>query len=102
MSDLRRDMTAATIHHLKTWPDPFEAVWQGRKRAEFRKADRNFRVGDILHLMEFDPDKRPHFPGRWVRAEITDVRLGGPFGIPEGYAMLSMDVYDRGTEGAGI
>jgi hypothetical protein len=52
--------------------------------------------------MEFDPDKRPHFPGRWVRAEITDVRLGGPFGIPEGYAMLSMDVYDRGTEGAGI
>lgn len=42
-------------HHLKTWPEPFEAVIDGRKRFEFRWDDRGFAVGDILLLKKWDP-----------------------------------------------
>lgn len=33
-------------HALKTWLDPFDAVWRGLKTHEVRKNDREFRVGD--------------------------------------------------------
>lgn len=81
-------------HELKTWPDAFEAIWDGRKKAEFRKNDRDFAVGDILVLMEWDPETGIS-SGRQVRARVTDMRAGPRFGIPEGYAMLSLDEVAR-------
>ena len=35
-----------TTHELKSWPGQFEAMWTGLKRAEFRRDDRGYRVGD--------------------------------------------------------
>lgn len=43
-------------HNLKTWPCYFEEVRNGFKPFEIRKNDRNFEVGDLLVLEEFDPD----------------------------------------------
>lgn len=40
---------------LKTWPEPFEAIWRGDKRYEIRKDDRGFGVRDQLNLREFVP-----------------------------------------------
>lgn len=42
------------IHELKTLPEYFEAILEGKKLFEIRKDDRPFRVGDILALNEYD------------------------------------------------
>jgi ribosomal protein L37E len=43
-----------TVHSLKTWPEYFEAQRAGRKTFELRRNDRNFQVGDLLVLREWD------------------------------------------------
>lgn len=40
-----------TTHTLKTHPAPFQAVLDGSKRHEIRKADRPFAVGDVLEML---------------------------------------------------
>ena len=42
------------IHELKILPCFFKAVISGEKTFEIRKADRPFKVGDLLALNEFD------------------------------------------------
>lgn len=61
-----------TLHDLKIWPDYFDDVAAGRKRAELRKNDRNFQVGDLCNLREFDP-VTGKYTGRGVTASITHV-----------------------------
>ncbi|ALX94661.1 hypothetical protein AV650_14345 [Serratia fonticola] len=41
-------------HELKIRPDFLAAVMTGEKRAEFRRNDRDFTVGDLLRLSEVD------------------------------------------------
>ena len=48
------------IHELKTLPIYFEEVIDGRKLFEVRKNDRNFKVGDMLALNEYDDDKKEY------------------------------------------
>lgn len=75
-------------HELKTWPEYFEAVIDGRKTAEIRHNDRGFRVGDVLWLREWEPGSNGRYTGREASAVITHVVDGLP-GMA-GYAMLSM------------
>ena len=42
------------IHELKTLPKFFKAQVTGNKQFEVRKNDRDFQVGDILMLQEWD------------------------------------------------
>ena len=48
------------IHELKTLPIYFEEVIEGRKSFEVRKNDRNFKVGDMLALNEYDAEKKEY------------------------------------------
>jgi len=58
-------------HVVKSWPHLFEATLTGAKTHDLRRAnDRDYRVGDILRLQEFDPDTR-RFTGRELRVRIT-------------------------------
>lgn len=60
------------IHELKCWPEPFEALRDGRKRFELRRNDRGFDLGDRLLLEEWNPATRQH-TGRKIGATISYV-----------------------------
>lgn len=76
-------------HYLKTWPEVFEKVLSGEKTFEVRKNDRDFRVGDLVKLNEFNPitgySKRET---AWL--EIVYILPGGQFGIAEGYVVMQL------------
>lgn len=77
------------VHKLKTWPDYFQAIWEGRKRCEVRKNDRNFQQGDILLLEEYDQVKG-QYSGRFIRVHVTHLIHGGQLGIQPGYCLMSI------------
>lgn len=79
------------LHKLKTWGKVFQAVTTGRKTAEYRKNDRNFKVGDALYLMEWDQENGKYM-GRSVIVCVTHIIKGGEFGIPKDYCVLSIKV----------
>lgn len=77
------------IHHLKTWPEYYEAVLDGTKSFEVRKDDRDFQVGDLLVLLEYDPDEG-EFTGRKLHKKISYKLGGGSFGINEDFCVLGI------------
>jgi ASC-1-like (ASCH) protein len=78
-----------TTHKLKIWPEYFEAVLSCKKRFEVRKADRDFRVGDDLLLMEWDPDAEK-YTGRTLRKGVTYILKGNNFGVEDGFVVMSL------------
>lgn len=83
------DGPAPTVHELKTWPGPFAAILAGTKRHEVRKADRNFHVGDVLHLREWQPN-RERYTGREQRVTVTHLTAGGEWGLPHDVCVMSV------------
>jgi len=76
-------------HVLKTWPDYFQRILEGRKTAEWRKNDRNFCHGDYLVLQEYKP-KEDIYTGRVLVAEITDIVQAESFHMTPGYCVMSI------------
>lgn len=79
-------------HDLKIQPEYLKAVISGQKKAEFRRNDRDFSVGDMLRLSEVDYLPEGGYFGRtghhtYVRiTHITDLAQWAP-----GYVMLSIE-----------
>lgn len=86
-------MDFPTMHILKCDKKPFYLMRTGIKTAEFRKNDRDFKVGDILVLMEWDGIT---YTGSNVSFVITHMQDG--YGIPEGYVMISGRVIETWIE----
>lgn len=91
-------------HELKCHPEPFQAVKRGEKTFEYRKDDRDYRVGDTLWLREWDLTRiaarefngRSSFEaelqgytGERVHRTVTYIIREG-YGIPEGYCIMSI------------
>ncbi len=77
-------------HTLKTWPEYFDAVVDGRKTFEVRnEKDRTFTVGDTLHLVEYKPDTNEE-TGREAYCAVNYVLHGGPNGLLNGLAVMSI------------
>lgn len=76
-------------HALKTWPEYFDAIVEGSKNFEVRKADRDFAVGETLLLQKFDP-KTQKYSGQEMKVEITYILKGGSFGIEDGYVVMGI------------
>lgn len=86
-------------HTLKTWPSYFEAIQRGDKRFEIRKNDRDFAIGDVLHLKEYDPGldvviDRHKFTDRSLLCTVTHIIYGGQFGIDPAFCVMSIQVTD--------
>ena len=74
-------------HNLKILPKYFEAVKSGEKTFELRKADRDYKVGDWLHLREWNGE----YTGRYCYRKIKYIYKGtGEYGLAEGYWILGI------------
>lgn len=93
----------STEHELKCWPEYFQAVKRGDKPFEIRKADRIFKVGDMLWLREFDPGNEGHegmdvvqaaYTGDELRGlKITYILANGVF-LQRGYVVLGLKLME--------
>jgi Domain of unknown function (DUF3850) len=90
-------------HQLKSWPEFFRPVYETIKNFELRKNDRNFQIGDIIVLNEYEPSDGGHFTGRSLRRRVTyvlhrfsasvqEVELKQPlWGLEAGYCILALE-----------
>ena len=87
------------IHELKTWPDVFIAILEGRKCHEYRVDDRDFQLHDTLVLREWTPgvDDGGRYTGRVIKTIVTYIDKSPRWGIADGYAAMTIRVlgYDH-------
>ena len=85
-------------HILKTWPEYFAPIIQGKKKFEYRRNDRDYQVGDILYLREYDANAVPGaYTGRQATVKVTYILSDG-FGLPEGHVIMSFKLLYVETE----
>lgn len=89
----------ARVHALKCWPFPFHDMKSGAKRFEYRKNDRDFRVGDCLVLQEYEPTKDV-FTKECFSVRVTYVLPGGTFGVPPDYCVLGVEPWEQRSASA--
>lgn len=78
------------LHELKTYPKYFQETIEGsNKPFEIRKNDRNFQVGDVLLLKEWDNIK---YTGREVGAMVRYILDDKFIGLAEGYVALGLQI----------
>lgn len=75
-------------HELKILPEYFVGIACGEKKAELRRNDRQFAIGDMLLLKELGVTKE--YSGRQVECVITDVADVDAFA--KGYVLLSIEL----------
>lgn len=81
-------------HALKTWPQYFAEVKEGRKPFELRKNDRNFKVGDKVLLQEYHYDAG--YTGDELEFTITYILSNAEkFGLKKGYVILGLKEFEK-------
>ena len=83
-------------HNLKTWIPYFEDIINGLKTFELRKNDRDFSVGDILILEEYDKENDLR-TGRTIEAKVIYILDGkrADFGIEKEYCLMGIDIFSN-------
>jgi hypothetical protein len=81
-------------HELKTDPAVFAAVAAGDKTHEIRFNDRDFQIGDVLHLRETVATDEAmcagaplEYTGRHAMREVSHIQEG--YGLVDGWVILS-------------
>jgi hypothetical protein len=87
----------SSVHALKTWPAPFEAMRVGRKTFEYRLNDRDFQVGDCLVLQEYNPET-DSLTRECLSVRVVYIAAGGQFGIPPKYCVMSVEPWEKATQ----
>jgi hypothetical protein len=78
-----------SVHQLKTWPEPFQALVDGSKVHEIRRADRDFKEGDVLLLREWD-QSADMYSGRVAVARVGHISTPGSWGLPADLCVMSL------------
>jgi hypothetical protein len=74
------------IHELKSWPEFFRQVVAGVRTHELRLNDRDFNIGDVVRLREFDPGTDT-YTGSECDAAITSLTSADVPCAVSGYAL---------------
>lgn len=82
------------VHQLRLASMYFDDVASGRKTFELRKNDRDYRVGDLLELMEFAEGR---YSGRSIKAEVTYI-LEDYTGLDDDYCILAIRIREETTD----
>lgn len=78
------------VHDLKCNAESFALIVKGRKHVELRKNDRDYAVGDVLLLREYDA-AGDEYSGRHLLARVTHiVRDFEGYGLQEGHVAMSI------------
>lgn len=88
MIDMSNPSPSIKFHELKTIPPFFEQVYTGLKTFELRKNDRDFRVGEMLQLREYEPTTK-QYSGRYVWKKIIYI-LKDFEGLADGFVILGI------------
>jgi hypothetical protein len=86
---------------LKTVQPYFDDVWNDKKPAECRLDDRNYEVGDILWLREYDPKKFDfnRYSGRSIICEVLSKIPKDTFaGLSPGYCLMGIKILSKREE----
>jgi ParB family chromosome partitioning protein len=75
------------IHYIKCQVPYYEATMRGVKTFEYRKNDRQYEVGDRLHLLETDIEG--HITGAYVECDVL-YKFEGVFGLPSGWCIMAI------------
>lgn len=79
-------------HYLKTINPYFNDIADDLKTFEVRFNDRDYHVGDVLHLQEFTPPVT--YTGRELRADVVYM-LDDEQYCKSGYVVMGIFVYGR-------
>ena len=75
-----------TKHEIKILPQYYEAVSKGIKQFELRKDDRDYQVGDLVRLREWDGKE---YTGNKMIVGIKYVLRDCPeYGLMDGYCIF--------------
>lgn len=87
-------------HTLKCEPEPFARICSGVKRHEVRKPDRDYQVGDVLLLLEFDPNKvgEARYSGNEILMRVTYISMPGTWGLPDDVCVMSIRELAEGED----
>lgn len=83
-------------HELKTDPEVFDSVVDGRKKFEIRYDDRGYNVGDLLLLKRTKHSAAQmangaplEFTGETHSFKVNYILKGPTYGLEEGWVILS-------------
>lgn len=93
-------MTTAHKHELKSWVGLFEPLMLGQKKHDFRVLDRDYQVGDVCLLREYEPVTKT-YTGRSALVRITYITSAqhqqcafSPYALHPGMGVLSVELID--------
>lgn len=86
---MQAQLNIQKTHKLKTWPEVFDPLLTRAKSFEVRRDDRDYMVGDLLVLEEWDPAVGG-YTGRSMKALVTYLLPGGRFGVEVGFVVMSI------------
>lgn len=76
------------VHALRCDAEPFEDLKLGWKTFEYRRDDRGFAEGHILHLMKQDGARE--LTGEYQDVCVKYLLRGPAYSIPENYVIMSV------------
>jgi hypothetical protein len=76
-------------HELKVWMNYYEDIAEGKKNFELRFNDRNFQVGDVLRLREYN-EKENYYTDREITKTISYILSDTTFGLKDNWIVIGL------------